>query len=67
MIDDVDIAQSRLTGKCEICKRDLPMHKMHCPRLKQNYGQFGITSPEQFEQFQNGRTIHHQLDLFEDN
>ena len=65
-MDEVDVAQARLTGRCEICEGLLPVHKIGCPQLHKYYGQFGITSPEQFEEFTRKRTLHRQLDLFED-
>lgn len=66
MMDNMDIVQSRLSGSCEICNGSLPVHRMGCPQLHKYYGQFGITSPEQFEEFNRKRTLHRQLDLFED-
>lgn len=66
MMDEVDVAQARLTGRCEICEGILPVHKMGCPHLHRFYGQFGIKTPEDLKRFHSMRTLHQQLDLFED-
>lgn len=65
-MDDIDVVQYRLSGRCEVCEGKLPVHRMGCPRLHKYYGQFGITSPEDFAKFKSMQTLHHQLDLFED-
>jgi len=66
MMDDIDVVQSKLEGRCEICDGTLPVHKMGCPRLHRYYGQFGIKSAEDLKRYQSMNTIHRQLDLFED-
>lgn len=42
-MDDVDIAQAKLEGKCYICDCTLPTHKMSCPERFGTWGQFGFT------------------------
>ena len=66
MMDEVDVAQARLNGRCEICDGVLPIHKMGCPQLHRYYGQFGIKSSDDLKRYKSMQTIHHQLDLFED-
>lgn len=64
MMDEVDVAQYRLEGKCEICLNDIKHHKLGCPNMilrgTAPWGQFGITNKKQLN------TLSRQLDLFED-
>lgn len=61
-MDEVDIVQARLAGKCEVCNSTLPKHSIHCPMLAPMYNwtraDYSLTKPK--------TSPYHQMDLFED-
>jgi len=63
-MDDIDVAQHRLQGVCEICHNTLNQHKLGCPNLnaRQRYRQMDLfNSDEEYWEFEE-ELINSELD-----